>query len=218
MQWGVQTNIEDSFIFHINYVNHRLLPRATTYQQRAVARGITQEELHVTVETWLRYSSCTIRESTPPKSIKTYFPANSNMLQLGLRDQNPKNVEVNISTFGNSAVMNISFTQEIPRMGVAGFLYWGERLEQLYRELGVPLDPYTLTQLYPPEWVHRVINRTLRLYAAFLLLSLAVTVLGLDLNPDLVATYFFVVVLPGTFMAGMELNDHRNLLRKIGYK
>ncbi|MFH2111858.1 MAG: hypothetical protein ABIJ47_11435 [Candidatus Bathyarchaeota archaeon] len=199
-------------------MKHRLLPRGTTYQQRAVVRGMTPEELHVTVETWLRYSSCTIRESTPPKSIKAYFPANSTMLQLGLRDMNPKNVEVNISTFGNSAVMNITFTQEIPRMGEAGFLYWGDRLEQLYRELGVPLDPYTLTQLYPTQWVHRVIRRTLNLYAAFMLVSVAIVVLGLDLNPDLVATYFFVVVLPGTFMAGMELNDHRNLLRKTGNK
>ncbi|MFH0850024.1 MAG: hypothetical protein V1924_03690 [Candidatus Bathyarchaeota archaeon] len=114
--------------------------------------------------------------------------------------------------------MNISFTQEIPRMGEAGFLYWGDRLEQLYLELGVPLDPYTLTQLYPTQWVYRVIRRTLNLYAAFMLVSVAIVVLGLDLNPDLVATYFFVVVLPGTFMAGMELNDHRDLLRKTGNK
>ena len=216
MRWGVQTHIEDPFIFHINYMKHRLLPRATTYQQRAVVRGMTQEELHVAVETWLRYSSCTIRESTPPKSIKAYFPAHSSMLQLGLRDMNPKNIEVGISSFGNSAVMNITFTQEIPRVGEAGFLYWGERLEQLYRELGVPLDPYTLTQLYPPEWVHRVIRRTLRLYAVFMLVSVAIVILGLDLNPDLVATYVFVVILPGTFMAGLEINDHRSLLRKTG--
>ena len=175
---------------------------------------MTAEELHEAVKSWLYQSSCTIQESKPPKHIKAYFPAKSPMVQLGVRDVNPKNIEVNISAFGSSASMVITFTQEIPRMGDAGFLYWGERLEQLYRELGVPLDPYTLTQLYTPKWVNRVIRRTLNLYAAFMLVSVAIVVLGLDLNPDLVATYAFVVVLPGTLMAGLEIKDHRDLLRK----
>lgn len=176
------------------------------------------EELHKTVEIWLRHSSCTIKESDPPRSIKAYFPANPSMFQLGVRDTYPKNIEVNIGSFGSSATMNITFTQELPKMGEAGFLYWGSRLEKLYLKMGVPLDPYTLTQLYPPEMVQRVIRGTLKLYAAFLLLSLVVIVLGLDLAPDLVATYAFVVVLPATIMAGLDINDHRQLLVKIKYK
>jgi len=195
-----------------------VLPREITYSQRAVARETTPEELHKAVEHWLRFSSCTILESNPPKSIKAYFPAISGILRLGLRDENPKNIEVIIGSFGSSATMNITFTQEITRMGESGFLYWGDRLEQLYRELGVPLDPYTLTQLYPTPWVQRVLSRTLRIYAAFLLLSLAVVALGLELHPDLVATYFFIVVLPGTFMAGLEYRDHWELLKKTGVK
>ena len=214
---GRKTHPGDPFIFWIIYMKH-MLPRETTYQQRAVVREITPEELYETVKHWLHLSSCTILESTPPESIKARFPANNPMVQLGLRDGNPKNIEVSVGSFGNSATMNITFTQEIPRMGEAGFLYWGERLEQLYRELGVPLDPYTLTQLYPPERVHRAISRTLRLYAFFLLISLAAIYMGLKLNSDMVATYFFVVVLPGTFMAGMDINDHRDLLKKTGNK
>lgn len=193
-----------------------MLPRETTYHQRAVVRETTPEELHGAVEHWLRYSSCTIKESNPPKSIKAYYPAIGGILRLGLRDENPKNIEVSIGSFSNSAVMNLTFTQEIPKVGESGFLYWGDRLEQLYRELGVPLDPYTLTQLYPTPWVQRVIGRTLRIYAAFLLISAAIVVLGLDLQPDLVATYVFVVILPGTFMAGLEIKDHRELLKKTG--
>jgi hypothetical protein len=195
-----------------------MLPRVTTYQQRAVVRDITPEELHRAVEVWLRYSSCIIRESTPPRSIKAYFPANSPMMRLGLSDASPKNIEANIGSFGNSATLNITFTQEIPRLGEAGFLYWGERLEQLYRELGVPLDPYTLSQLYPPEWVRRAIGRTVRLYAAFLLLCLAGVYLGLRVNSELLAPFALVVMLPATLMAGMHINDHRQLLRKTGNK
>ncbi len=206
------------FIFHPNYMKHGLMHINTTYSQRAVVKGMTVEELHKTVETWLRYSSCTIKESNPPRSIKAYFSANPTMFQLGVRDTNPKNIEVSIGSFGNSATMNITFTQELPKMGEAGFLYWGSRLEKLYGKLGVLLDSYTLTQLYPEEWVHRVISKTLRLYAAFALASLAIIFLGLDLNPDLVATYAFVVVLPGTVMAGLDINDHRQLLKKIGNK
>ncbi|OGD53604.1 hypothetical protein A3K81_02390 [Candidatus Bathyarchaeota archaeon RBG_13_60_20] len=195
-----------------------MLPVATTYQQRAVVRGTTPEELYKAVEHWLRYSSCNIKESAPPSTIKAHFPAHSTMLQLGVRDCNPKNIEVSISSFGSSATLNITFTQEIPRMGEAGFLYWGERLEQLYRELGVPVDPYTLTQLYPAEWVNRVIRRSVRLYAAFMLFSLAVIYFGLDIDSSLIATYAVMIVLPGTFMAYMEINDHRSLLKKAGNK
>ena len=206
------------FIFHPNYMKHGLMQRGTTYSQRAVVKGMTVEELHKTVETWLRFSSCTIKESNPPRSIKAYFPANPTMFQLGVRDTYPKNIEVNIGSFGSSATMNITFTQELPKRGEAGFLYWGSRLEKLYMKMGVPLDPYTLTQLYPPEMVQRVIRGALKLYAAFMLLSLVVIVLGLDLNPDLAATYAFVVVLPGTFMAGLDIKDHQQLLIKIKYK
>jgi len=195
-----------------------MLPVTTTYHQRAVVKGMTPEELHRVVDRWLRYSSCNIKESDPPRSIKAYFPAISSMLQLGVRDGNPKNIEAIIGSFGNSATLNITFTQEIPRMGDAGFLYWGERLEQLYRELGLTLDPYTLTQLYPAEWVNRVIRRTIRLYAVFLLFSLAIVYFGMDIDPSLVVTYAAVIVLPGTLMAFVEINDHRTLLRKTGNK
>ena len=190
----------------------------TTYSQRVTVKEITVEELHKSVETWLRSSSCTIQESKPLGRIKAYFPANNPMVDLGLRDVYPKNIEVSIGSFGSSAIMNITFTQELLKMGEAGFLYWGSRLEKLYLKLGVSLDPYTLTQLYPPRMVQRVIQRALKLYAAFMLLSLIIIVLGLDLDPDLVAFYTLMVVLPGTFVAGLDINDHRQLLIKIKYK
>ena len=193
-------------------------PVVTTYQQRATVRGMTQEELHAAVKHWLLLSSCTIRESTPPSSIKAFFPAINSMLRLGVRDENPKNIEVSIGSFGSGATLNISFIQEVPRLGEAGFLYWGERLEQLYRELGVPLDPYTLTQLYPAEWIHRAIRGTLRIYAVFLLLAIALIYLGLDIDPDLMAAFAFVVVVPGSLMAGLDIYEHRKLLKKTGNK
>jgi hypothetical protein len=183
-----------------------------------MVKGMTVEELHRTVETWLRYSSCTIKESKPPRSIMAYFPANSPMVQLGVRDTYPKNIEVNMNSFGDSATMNITFTQELPKMGEAGFLYWGSQLENLYRKLGVPLDSYTLAELYPPEWVHRVIQRTLKLYAAFTLASLAIIFLWFTPSPEFVGTYAFVIFMPVTMMAGFEIIDHRQLLNKIKYK
>lgn len=195
-----------------------MLLAATTYQQRATVKGATQEELYAAVKHWLLISSCTIRESTPPSSIKAYFPAINTMMRLGVRDENPKNIEVSIGSFGSSSTLNISFTQEIPRLHEAGFLYWGERLEQLYRELGVPLDPYTLMQLYPAEWVHRAIRGTLRLYAAFLVLALGLIYLGLNVDPDLMAAFAFVVVVPGSLMAGIDIYEHRKLLKKTGNK
>jgi hypothetical protein len=194
------------------------LMSGTTYSHRVTVKEITVEELHKTVETWLRFSSCTIQESKPLRRIKAYFPANSTMVQLGVRDTYPKNIEVSIGSFGSSAIMNITFTQELPKMGEAGFLYWGSRLEKLYRKLAVPLDPYTLTQLYPPGMTQRVIQGALKLYAAFMFLSLVIIVIGLDLDPDLVAFYTLMVVLPVTLMAGLDINDHRQLLNKIKYK
>jgi len=208
---------------HPFYISHKLhdtgmLHAATTYQQRATVRGMTQEELHGAVKHWLLLNSCTIRESTPPSSIKAFFPAINTMLRLGPRDENPKNIEVSIGSFGSSAALNISFTQEITRLGEAGFLYWGDRLEQLYRELGVPLDPYTLTQLYPPEWVHKAVRGTIRIYAVFMLLSLALIYAGLGVDSDLVAGFAFLVLVPGSLMAGLDIYEHRKLLRKTGNK
>jgi len=195
-----------------------MLSAAATYQQRATVRGLTQEELYNAVKHWLHYSSCTIRESTPPMSIKAYYSARDPMPRLGLRDGTPKSIEVTIGSFGNSSTMNITFTQEIPRMREKGFLYWGERLEQLYRKLGVPLDTYTLTQLYPPDWTHRAIRSTLRLYAAFIFLTLGIIYLGLYIDPDMMAAFAFMVVVPGSLMAFLDIHEHRKLLDKTGNK
>jgi len=198
-------------------MKHGLMQRGKTYSQRVMVNGITVEELHRTVETWLRHNSCTIKESKHPRSITAYFPANATTFKLGLRDGYPKNIEVNMNSFGSSATMNITFTQELPRMGEAGFLYWGSRLEGLYRKLGLPVDRFTLAELYPPEWVHRVIRRTLKLYAAFMLLSIAVYAIT-EITFDWVVTYIAVIVLPVTLMAALEINDHMQLLNRMMYK
>jgi hypothetical protein len=214
---GVKPVPVTPFKFRPNYMKHGLM-RGTTYSHRVTVKEMTVEELHRTMETWLRLNSCTIKESRPPRSITAYFPANGPMYNLGLRDIYPKNIEVNMNSFGSSATMNITFTQELPRVGEAGFLYWGSRLERLYRKLGVPLDSYAFAELYPPEWVNRVIQRTLNLYAAYTLASLAIIYLGFLPSPDLVATYTFVIFMPITLMAGLDINDHRKLLNKMKYK
>jgi hypothetical protein len=182
-----------------------------------MVKGMTAEELHRTVETWLRHNSCTIKESKPPRSIVAYFPANVTMFKLGLRDDYPKNIEVNIGSFGRSATMDITFTQELPRMGEAGFLYWGSRLEMLYRKLDILVDRFTLAELYPPEWVHRVISRTLKMYAAFMVLSLTLYALT-EVTSDWVVTYVAMIVLPATLMAALDINEHMQLLNRMMYK
>jgi hypothetical protein len=182
-----------------------------------MVKGMTAEGLHRAVETWLRVNSCTIQESRPPGSIKAHYPANVTIFKLGLRDDYPKNIEVSISSFGRSATMDITFTQELPRMGEAGFLYWGSRLEGLYRKLGILVDRFTLAELYPPEWVHRIISRTMKMYAAFMLLSLTVYVLT-EITSDWVATYVAMIALPVTLMAALEINEHVQLLNRMRYK
>ena len=173
---------------------------ARPYSQKAIIKEMTPEQVYKTVRSWLAMNGCSFQQATPPNYIEAVYRASNPPIQVGLRDDYPKDIAIRMTEFGRDTVLQIVVTQREPRFKDKGYLYWGSRIEGLLWELETPPTREQVLGFYPKEMVNKEIRTKFRFYAvvtAVLMLVLVAFPVPIDVTVTVVLVFIVPVVLIG---------------------
>jgi hypothetical protein len=190
---------------------------ARPYSQRAIIKERTPEQVYKTVRSWLVMNGCSFQQSTPPTYIEAVYRANHPPIQVGLRDDYPKDLAIRITAFGRDTVLQIVVTQREPRFKDKGYLYWGSRIEGLLWELETPPTREQVLSFYPKEMVNKEIRTKFRFYAV-VTAALILVLVAFPVQLDVTVLVFFVFIAPVILIGVLDTVDYWRLLSKTAAK
>jgi hypothetical protein len=183
---------------------------ARPYSQRAIIKDMTAEQVYKTVRLWLAENGCSLQQATPPTYMEAVYRANQPRVQVGLRDDYPKDLAIRITAFGRDAVLQITVTQRVPRFKDKGYLYWGSRIEGLLWELETPPTREQVISLYPKEMVDKEIKSKFRFYAV-IAAALILALVAFPVQIDITVTFFLVYIAPVVLIGVLDTIDYWRL-------
>jgi hypothetical protein len=186
---------------------------ARPYSQRAIIKDRTPEQVYKTVRSWLAMNGCSFQQATPPTYVEAVYRANHPPIQVGLRDDYPKDLAIRITAFGRDTVLQIVVTQREPRFKDKGYLYWGSRIEGLLWEFETPPTREQVLSLYPKEMVNKEIWTKFMFYAG-VTAALILVLVAFPVQIDVTVLVVFVFIAPAILIGVLDTIDYWRLLSR----
>ena len=186
---------------------------AQPYSQRAIIKDRTPEQVYKTVRSWLAMNGCSFQQATPPNYVEAVYRASQPPIQVGLRDDYPKDIAIRMTAFGRDTVLQIAVTQREPRFKDKGYLSWGSRIEGLLWELETPPTREQVLSLYPKEMVNKEIRTKLRFYAV-VTAALILVLVAFPVQLEVTVLVFFVIIAPVVLIGVLDTVDYWRLLSR----
>jgi len=186
---------------------------ARPYSQRAIIKDMTPEQVYKTFRSWLTINACSVQQATLPTYIEAVYRASQPPIQVGLRDDYPKDVAIRMTAFGRDTVLQIVVTQREPRFKDKGYLYWGSRIEGLLWELETPPTREQVPLLYPTEMVNKEIRTKFRFYAV-VTAALILVLVAFPVQIDVTVLVVFVIIAPVVLIGVLDTIDYWRLLSR----
>jgi len=186
---------------------------ARPYSQRASIKDMTPEQVYKTVRSWLAMNGCSFQQATPPTYIEAVYRASQPPIQVGLRDDYPKDIAIRMTAFGRDTVLQIAVTQREPRFKDKGYLYWGSRIEGLLWELETPPTREQVLSFYPREMVNKEIRTKFRFYAV-VTAALILMLVAFPVQLEVTVLVVFVIIAPVVLIGVLDTIDYWRLLSR----
>jgi len=186
---------------------------ARPYSHRAIIKDRTPEQVYETVRSWLAMNRCSFQQATPPTYIETVYRASQPPIQVGLRDDYPKDMAIMMTAFGRDTVLQIVVTQREPRFKDKGYLYWGSRIEGLLWELETPPTREQVLSLYPKEMVNKEMRTKFRFYAV-VTAALILVLVAFPVQLEVTVLVVFVIIAPVVLIGVLDTVDYWRLLSR----
>lgn len=195
---------------------------------------ISSEEIFKKIKVWLKFERVTIIEEKAPYHIRAIwkgnvigsdgysglggggpFLANALTPNFLVNDPYEKDITVNIRDYGGQSTVSISILQTDKRHGDKGFVYWGMRLENLYKTLDVQPNKIDLLELYPSNIIRREIRKVLRDYFLLLSIPTVIVLYIFGIEWDKLFTYSFMFIIPLTILFGSKYQIYRSIYNRV---
>ena len=183
------------------------------YSQKAIIKEMTPEQVYKTVRSWLAMNGCSFQQATPPNYIEAVYRASNPPIQVGLRDDYPKDITIRMTEFGRDTVLQIAVTQREPRFKDKGYLSWGSRIEGLLWQLETPPTREQVLSLYPREMVDKEIRAKLRFYAV-VTAALILVLVAFPVQLEVTVLVVFVIIAPVVLIGVLDTMDYWRLLSR----
>ena len=187
--------------------------RTAPYTQSIIVRQGTVEEIYETINIWLRFNGCRVTKENPPTDLEAYYNAEVLQYSTGPTDSLPKNIQVRVSGFDENVHVNFVISQKLHGKKNGGYIYWGTKLLELYKELGITVTDSTWIELFPPDMLRQTVSRRVRQLGLYFIFSLVAIWFLLSVTVDAVMMYVLVIMVPVMLLIYWDMQGYRRLLK-----
>jgi hypothetical protein len=187
--------------------------RTAPYTQSIIVRQGRVEEVYETINIWLRFNGYKVTKENPPTDLEGHYNAEVPQYSTGPSDSLPKNIQVRVSGFDENVHVNFVITQTMLGKGNGGYIYWGTKLLELYKELGVDVIDSTWIELFPPDILRQIISRRVKQLGLYFIFSLVAIWFLLSVTLDAVMMYVLVIMVPVMLLIYWDMQGYKRLLK-----
>ncbi|MCW4011591.1 MAG: hypothetical protein NWF07_01225 [Candidatus Bathyarchaeota archaeon] len=190
-----------------------MFTRTVPYNQSIIVRQGTVEEVYDTINVWLRFNGLSVTKENPPTDLEAYYNAEVLQYSTGPTDSLPKNIQIRISGFDENIHVNITITQTLHGKKTKGYIYWGTKLLELYKELGVEVTNSIWIELFPPDILGQKVSLRVRQLGIYFIFSCVVIWFLWSVTLDAVMMYVLVIMIPVMLLIYWDMQGYRQLLK-----
>lgn len=188
-----------------------MIARSIPNTQRVIVPGKTLDEVYDAVNLWLSENRCSVTRREPPTLIDARRSVKIPVIHLGPKDDFQKSIEVRLSSLGEDVLLYVTFKQENDRMGNSGYVFWGVKLRELYRTVGVNVNDSTWSAIMPAGILKAEIDAKIRLFAAFMVVSAILVGYLWGPNTGYAVLYAIWIMIPYGLLSFWDIREHRKL-------